>query len=104
MSDEAPDPGPPPTPPPGPPSPARRRVLLTLGFGAATGVALSRVPKVDPLTRQFSGAGGSTTTTAPTLDPPALEGADPAPAAGHTFDIAITGGRVRVVVRGQERS
>jgi N-acyl-D-aspartate/D-glutamate deacylase len=68
-------------------------VLLTLGFGAVTGVALSRVPKVDPLTRQFAGA-GSTTTTAPTLDPPALEGADPAPAAGHTFDIAITGGRV----------
>ena len=68
-------------------------MLLTLGFGAATGVALSRVPKVDPLTRQFSGAGG-TTTTAPTLGPPALEGADPAPAAGHTFDVAITGGRV----------
>ena len=69
-------------------------MLLTLGFGAVTGVALSRVPRTDPLTRQFSGPGGTTTTTASPLDPPALEGADPTPAAGHTFDIAITGGRV----------
>lgn len=93
MSDDAPDPGPPP-PPPGPPSPARRRVLLTLGFGAATGVALSRVPRVDPLTRQITGSPGATTSTVPQAGPPALEGAAAQPGPDHTYGIAITGGRV----------
>jgi N-acyl-D-aspartate/D-glutamate deacylase len=84
------------TPGAGPPSPDRRRVIVTLGFGALNAVALSQLARSARPGQALAGTGDPTTTTVPAAvtDPPAMEGADPEPAAGHTFTTVITGGRV----------
>lgn len=87
--------------PGGPLSPDRRRVLLTLGFGALNAAALSQLPRAAP-GASVNGAGEAAdgagrTTEGPNVEAastPAIEGADPEPTAGHTFATAITGGRV----------
>jgi N-acyl-D-aspartate/D-glutamate deacylase len=83
---------------PGPRSLDRRRVLLTLGFAAANAVTLSQLPRRRAQLRTTiladGGAGAGSATATATQDPPALEGADPEPAAPHTFATVITGGRV----------
>ena len=77
-------------------SPNRRQLLVALGFGAASALALSKLPsshktgvtKVQDRPTQSSGARPG--------QPPTLAGADPnaVPGADHVFDRVITGGRV----------
>ncbi len=77
-------------------SPNRRQLLVALGFGAASALALSKLPKshktavtnVQDRPTQSSGAKPG--------QPPTLAGADPntVPPADHVFDRVITGGRV----------
>lgn len=79
----------------GPPSPNRRRVLLTLGFGALNAAVLSRIDSEQR--RSIATAttpGNDGAAAAEAQAPPALEGAAPAPAASHTYETVIAGGRV----------
>ncbi|MGH9138709.1 MAG: amidohydrolase family protein [Acidimicrobiales bacterium] len=74
----------------------RRRLLLALGFGAVNAAALGALPRQD---RSPDGAGAAATNggnerTGPPQPPPALQGATDEPAAGHRYDVVITGGRV----------
>lgn len=92
-----------PRPEDGPPSPARRRLLLAIGFGAANAAVLSRLGGSGPTTARAAG-GASTTGTALAsalpvdtggpADPPALEGAAPEPGPDHVFELVISGARV----------
>ena len=80
---------------PGPRSPDRRRVLLTLGFAAANALTLSRLPRRRPVDPGATAAtDGLAAVTTDHQAPPALAGAEPEPAAGHTFAVVIAGGRV----------
>lgn len=88
------------TPGSGPASPDRRRVLLTLGFGALNLVALSQLTAPGNRPRRAPDAGtdaaGTDTVAAPGAGqaPPALAGADPEPGPDHVYGTVITGGRV----------
>jgi N-acyl-D-aspartate/D-glutamate deacylase len=75
-----------------PTSPDRRRILLTLGFAAANVGVLSRLDRTSsPAT---SGAQPQAATSDAPPATPVLAGADPEPPAGHTYGVAIVGGRV----------
>lgn len=77
-------------------SPDRRRLLLALGFGAVNAGLLSQLPDGRRTTAAAGGDDPTTPTTTPPTDvePPALAGADPQPAADHTYDVVVAGGRV----------
>lgn len=81
-----------PRPHPGPASPDRRRVLLALGFGALEIAGLSTLTKT-PTAGSPAARTIDQVATGP-VDPPALAGAAPEPAAGHVFETVIAGGRV----------
>jgi dihydroorotase len=79
----------------GPPSPDRRRVLVTLGFGAVSAAALSQLPRsARPSAQPIRPDGRGEGPAAPASATPALAGADAEPAAGHVYTTVITGGRV----------
>jgi hypothetical protein len=78
----------------GPPSPDRRRVLLTLGFGAVGAAALSQLPRTAPRHGAIVLPGGVDTSDVAVAETPALAGAEAEPGAGHTYATVITGGRV----------
>ena len=81
--------------PGGPRSPDRRKVLLTLGFGALNAAALSQLPRPSGPTSTDTRNGPTRIAAADASTPtPAMAGAAPEPAPGHTFAMAITGGRV----------
>jgi dihydroorotase len=77
---------------------ARRRLLVAGGLGGLSYVVLRSSP--DGVTSRAStaaaGPAGPTTTVQVREPeaPPAIEGAEPAPGADHTFDLVILGGRV----------
>lgn len=87
----------------GPPSPARRRLLLALGFGAANAAVLSRLrPVSSPPTASTGIAAPPAGLPAATLvnagpavgDPPALPDAGPQPGADHVYELVVAGARV----------
>ena len=78
----------------GPPSPDRRRLLLTLGFGAASAAALSQLPRTATRSLTATHQGGPAADAGTLVETPALAAADPEPAAGHVYESVITGGRV----------
>jgi len=70
-------------------------VLLTLGFGALNAAALSQLPRsIRPTVNGSPIDGGTDSGPEVPAATPALDGADPEPAAGHTFTTVIVGGRV----------
>jgi len=78
----------------GPSSPDRRKLLLTLGFGAANAVALSRLAPAGPSAPGRDAGDARVVAGGRPVDPPALNGASPQPADPHVYDMVITGGRV----------
>jgi hypothetical protein len=77
----------------GPASPDRRKVLITLAFGAANVAALSKLRRPVRVAEALRPPGGAPASGGPST-PPALAGAAAAPGADHTFDVVIGGGRV----------
>lgn len=76
-------------------------MLLALGFGALNVAALSglstsspRSRPVDPDSLLRPAAAAEPAEPAVPVDPPAIDGAAAEPAASHTYDVVITGGRV----------
>ena len=85
----------------GPSSVQRRRLILGGAYVAATAFAIDRLPKPSAHAhvtvhdgRPAKSTGDQRTTKSTLSEPPALAGAAPQPAADHTYDIVLQGGRV----------
>jgi N-acyl-D-aspartate/D-glutamate deacylase len=80
---------------------ARRRLLVAGGLGAMSWVVLRNAPGAEApgaSSTDVASAGPPTTSTTVSVRepdaPPAIEGAEPEPEAGHTFDLVLLDGRV----------
>lgn len=87
--------------PGGPPSPDRRKLLLVLGYGAASVLALRELGSTgtDGQTHVDGLTDGHTSPS----EPAAVEGAAAAPAADHVYDAVLANGRVMDPASGYDR-